>query len=479
MAKIGSVELERILEKICRKTRIIAEKSLPGKEIPYRESPSGRGLEWEIRGTLAAASEKELYDKEQILRALADGQSKIFEESDDPGMDAYDVLVSDVELSRLAGQLNRSSYTLRMLLKAIQYRRLAETYPSVAQQLLAVLNYCYKIAPQTLPGISQLLSYVLGMTVSAQTSPSVSQTATVYRKTNVGITSAGSTSYPTYTFGQDSGGSNVQYAANYINAFKFSLSDRAVVKKVGIYIYSSASGNIRLALYAADGTGGAPNTLLTQSSGTGMVNGWNEQDVTRVYITPGTYWLAWLHDTTSAYFTYNSSSNARYFRSHTYGSFPNPFGSGAWDNPSFTLRATYIRTRGYIKGMKIVPGWSGSAGILKFYFYAHASGNVRLAIYDNSLPKQKLWESSSIAVSSGWNSVNISAGTPTSLSLTGGSTYWLCWQTDSVNDVPSYVAGASGDGFYLAYDYGAYPSTISGETSSSEKWSMYIETDWF
>lgn len=176
MPTIDTVQLERILEKIRRKSRIVAEKPLPGKDVPHRESVSGRGLEWEIRGVLSAANLDDLIAKEQNLEALADGQVKTLDEYDDPSKDAYSVLVSDVEINRLAGQLYRSNYVLRLLLKAIQYRRLAQTYPTVTQQLLASLNYCHKVQPQTLPGVSQAMQYVIGMSVRAQTLPTILQT---------------------------------------------------------------------------------------------------------------------------------------------------------------------------------------------------------------------------------------------------------------------------------------------------------------
>ncbi|MEM2122640.1 MAG: hypothetical protein QXE79_03290, partial [Candidatus Bathyarchaeia archaeon] len=177
MPTLGNVELERIVEKVRRKARLVVEKPVVGKDIPYRGSVSGRGLEWEIRGILAGESDEELYAKEQALQALADGEAKNFDEYDDPSKDAYTVLVGDVEINRLAGQLYRSGYTLRLLLKAIQYARLAKTYPAITQQAQALLSYCYKVQPSTLPNVAQALQYVLGVSAQAQTLPTVSQTA--------------------------------------------------------------------------------------------------------------------------------------------------------------------------------------------------------------------------------------------------------------------------------------------------------------
>ena len=65
-------------------------------------------------------------------------------------------------------------------------------------------------------------------------------------------------------------------------------------------------------------------------------------------------------------------------------------------------------------------------------FYSAATGNVRLAIYSDAsgVPSGKLWESVSTAcTANAWNTININAGTPTSLTLNSG-TYWLVWQSE-------------------------------------------------
>lgn len=41
MPTIDMVQLERILEKIRRKSRVVAEKALPGRDVLHRESVSG------------------------------------------------------------------------------------------------------------------------------------------------------------------------------------------------------------------------------------------------------------------------------------------------------------------------------------------------------------------------------------------------------------------------------------------------------
>ncbi|MCX5796708.1 MAG: IPT/TIG domain-containing protein, partial [Elusimicrobia bacterium] len=107
-------------------------------------------------------------------------------------------------------------------------------------------------------------------------------------------------------------------------------------------------------------------------------------------------------------------------------------------------------------------------------FYAHDTGNVRLALYsDSSGPSSKLWESGDVAATAAsWNTVLISAGSPTSLTLNSG-TYWLAWQWNATSNGPSYTAGSAGSGNYLWQVYGAFPASWSGGTSSTEQWSLY------
>ena len=68
--------------------------------------------------------------------------------------------------------------------------------------------------------------------------------------------------------------------------------------------------------------------------------------------------------------------------------------------------------------------------------------------------------------------MNISAGTPTSLTLAAG-TYWLAWQWNSANAGPSYTLGSANSGDYLAQAYGAFPASWTGGTLSTENWSLY------
>ncbi len=131
--------------------------------------------------------------------------------------------------------------------------------------------------------------------------------------------------------------------------------------------------------------------------------------------------------------------------------------------------------KGFVKGTKITL--ANPASVSNVWFYSHAAaGNLRLGVYDNHSPKNLLWQSGSISntVAGGWIAAPIAAGAPGGLALAPG-TYWLTWQVDTTYDVPSYAAGASGDGFFVGQTFGAFPATIAGATNSSETWSIYLD----
>ena len=124
---------------------------------------------------------------------------------------------------------------------------------------------------------------------------------------------------------------------------------------------------------------------------------------------------------------------------------------------------------GAIKATRVVLGTAAYVTDVRFFTHA-ALGNVRLAIYDNASPMSLVWQSAPFANTGGILVAQVGA---TPLTLAPG-TYWLAWQTDSAGDVPSYTAGSTGDGFIIEQDYGAFPATLTGTTSTSEKWTMYF-----
>lgn len=131
--------------------------------------------------------------------------------------------------------------------------------------------------------------------------------------------------------------------------------------------------------------------------------------------------------------------------------------------------------KGFIKGTKVtVPA---AAMVSNVWFYSHvAAGNIRLGIYDNNSPKNLLWQSGAISntPAGSWITAPVAAGQPSTLVLVPG-TYWLAWQLDTTYDVPSYVAGTNGEGFFFNQNFGNFLTKLSGGQTSSEAWSMYLD----
>ncbi len=130
---------------------------------------------------------------------------------------------------------------------------------------------------------------------------------------------------------------------------------------------------------------------------------------------------------------------------------------------------------GFIKGTKTVL--TNPASVSNVWFYSHdAAGSIRLGIYDNNSPKNLLWQSGVLSntAAGGWVVAPIAAGVPAALALAPGA-YCLAWQVDTTYDVPSYAAGASGDGFFVSQTFGTFPGTIASAQSSSETWSIYLD----
>jgi hypothetical protein len=305
-----------------------------------------------------------------------------------------------------------------------------------------------------------------------------------------GITSTGSTSYPTGNLGTTTVLGSTAEAQTTLSAQKITVpTGGATIKSVTIYWGAvSRAGSVRFAFYTD--SGGNPNTLVAGSDTgiiavpTSLAGTWQTISYsTPFYLSAGTYWLA--RQTTDPVDGKGPKRNyaltggpGRKSRVFAWGAFPDPFGTPTTsDTLNESEYTTYVRIEGYAKATKVTLS-DDNASISSVSFYSHAAGNVRLAIYSNSgsAPSTKQWESNSTAVTASglpkWTTVNISAGTPSSLTLSSG-TYWLAWQWDSASSGPSYTAGSAGDGNYMPLAYGAYPASWTGGTSTSEKWSIY------
>ena len=300
-----------------------------------------------------------------------------------------------------------------------------------------------------------------------------------------GNTATGSTSYPT----TNNGDTNIEATANdftlnYIEAIaKFTITNPFTIKSVTIYQNTSgASHHVHIGLYV-DSAGSPGGQSLVSGSDTGALTliastGWQTYAYTTpFYLAAGTYWITALGDTSlTSFWKRGGTASSFCYIAQTYGNLPSTFpNSPTVSTGPMSAYVTGVQIKNYAKATKAVLS-ENATSVTSISFYSHATGNVRLGIYNESgsAPNALQWESGSAACSAvDWATVNISAGTPSSLALNAG-TYWLAWQWDSVNAGPSYTAGAAGDGYWIQQTYGAFPATWSGGTATVEKWSVYV-----
>jgi len=296
-----------------------------------------------------------------------------------------------------------------------------------------------------------------------------------------GLTDTGSTSYPTTNTGNTAaavGG----LATGYLYAQKFTQgSNPGTLQSISFRCYGA--GNVGVALYSHNAVNDKPASPLTTKqiiATTGPPDHLETvtmTDANRMLLVASTiYWIVFEMSVSSAVEHSGSGGRRSYKGSWTYGTaFPDPWGTSSEDTGyQACVYWTHVEIKGYAKATKAVLSDTGAC--ISVSFYSHAAGNVRLAIFDQSgsAPNARQWQSGSVACSAAaWATVNISAGSPTSLLLVVG-TYWLAWQWDSETVGPSYTAGSSGDGHYIIQAYGAFPATWTGGTSTAEKWSQYV-----
>lgn len=100
------------------------------------------------------------------------------------------------------------------------------------------------------------------------------------------------------------------------------LSQSATIQSLGFYV-AVVSGRLRLGIY--DDASGNPGTLKAQTAEFTPVTGWNTQNVvTPMQLSAGTYWLAYLPESSSLHFRLATSGVARW-ASYSYGALPTTF----------------------------------------------------------------------------------------------------------------------------------------------------------
>jgi hypothetical protein len=298
-----------------------------------------------------------------------------------------------------------------------------------------------------------------------------------------GITGSGSQSYPTSIQQSATDNGNTNYNTGTIIWGGFTAAASGTISKIGIKIYSNAD-SVRVGLYSDSGSPNYhPYQLLGQSADTYLAAiGWSDISLTgSVYVVGGTaYWLALQEIDVNTRFFSLAANQYIYTESWSYGAFPSTAtvtGNYGYYNV-FIGRTTYVQIEGYAQCTQ-ATGAAGTGTTVSFY--AYTSGNYRLAVMQNNAgaPNTVVWELGSTAVSGppGWQTVNISSGSPSSYTFTA-ITYWLCWQVDTVNSLPGYVSGGSANtGAYKQQAYGAFPGsgfTVATMGGAWMNWSMYV-----
>ena len=111
---------------------------------------------------------------------------------------------------------------------------------------------------------------------------------------------------------------------NLLVAQQVTLGQTATIQSVSFYV-TSVSGRVRLGIY--DEVVGNPGTLKAQTAEFTPVVGWNTQSVvTPTQLPAGTYWLAYLPESSNLHFRMTTSGTARWY-SYTYGALPTTFSS--------------------------------------------------------------------------------------------------------------------------------------------------------
>jgi hypothetical protein len=299
---------------------------------------------------------------------------------------------------------------------------------------------------------------------------------------NMGITAPGTTNYPQTIIGNSSAqNTGLSNSASFLVCDKYATT--VPLTAIRMVTLGRVNGNVRVAIYS-DNAGSPGTKLFTEVASAVTANVSSSITISNIFIPTGTYWLAYDMDNANCIGASTASSPStvldRKFVALTYGNtFPsNPTGLSSGTGRADCIYFIAVPIQGYAKATKAsVPI---NASFTSINFYTHAAGNVRLAIYSDNgsgtAPLTKQWESGDISISATGQpkltTVNISSGTPTTLNLTAG-TYWLAWQWNSANSGPSISTGAANTGNFIVQSYGAFPSSWTGGTSSTENWTEY------
>lgn len=133
-----------------------------------------------------------------------------------------------------------------------------------------------------------------------------------------------------------------------------------------------------------------------------------------------------------------------------------------------TIGLNPVDNSGYLDVNKYTLIECGTVESLSLYVAATAGGRARMALYTDisGTPGSLLAESAAVAVSVGWNVIDI----PDTLLAPGN--YWIGVQTEAGVQVV-YDNGVSGDDPYMTFTFGAFPAVLPVMSPWNALYSMY------
>ena len=310
---------------------------------------------------------------------------------------------------------------------------------------------------------------------------------------NFGVTSTGSTSYPTNIQYVDSCPTATAGWNDRIYAVPITPTVSMTISSIGVNIQATGSGSphIRVGVYNVSTN---PTTLIAQSASTSITaTGWLDVALTSsaYLLGGGSYALGTETDTASTNLCYLNqvAPLIGWYETYTYGSFPSTYSSTGGSQYLVYFRVTYTQIEGYTKGTRVqyTGATTGNGAVSSFSFYTHtgAAGDHFIAsLYSDLLAPTRVQGPTSGAWSSGTSFTITLGAAPTngntliatigiylngavpsvnSISQTGAS--WTCVIAITGTHVRSEIwiaSGVSGAGTLITVNLSGATGGISG-----------------
>ena len=144
------------------------------------------------------------------------------------------------------------------------------------------------------------------------------------------------------TFGLNSGNNTWNVSPDYVNGMRFqnTAGDGTLTGLEILFDDATPNGNVRLGVY--EDSSGSPGGLLLDAGAVAVADGWVSISGLNLSVTLDTYyWLAYNVDSDNG-IRYQSGqpASSHHWRVYTYGTLPDPFGTGSSNNNQLVMRAT-------------------------------------------------------------------------------------------------------------------------------------------